>query len=211
MNQRMGDFFEQLQRLWPLVMSAPWGFAPLFALLLFAGWVTGRFAFGERIANLKSRLESRDEKISTLEARLLEQQKKPVKQEPVLPRPTLGSQIPSLGPAQIAKPSAPATASASAEKSGSLSDTLIRQRWVFHFSPSGNNGRKKITFLPDGTIGDGRNENEFRWVFEGELLAIYRHNGDVQNVFRYNVGSGRFEYVPDSRSRGFKDQFIQPQ
>lgn len=28
-----------------------------------------------------------------------------------------------------------------------------------------------MTFLPDGAIGEGRNENEYRWVFEGNLLV----------------------------------------
>lgn len=35
-----------------------------------AGFVVGRFAFGERIETLKSRLEARDEKLADCQARL---------------------------------------------------------------------------------------------------------------------------------------------
>jgi hypothetical protein len=198
----MGDFFDQLQKVWPLVMSAPWGFAPLFALLLFAGWVAGRFAFGERIANLKSRLESRDEKIATLEARLLEQNKSPAKPQ-IASRPS----PPPPVPPQISKP-----VSAQVGKK-SVREILLAKRWLFHFSPGGNGGKKPITFLPDGTIGEGRNSNEYGWRIEGvegDRLTIYRANGDVQNIFQYSYKSGNFDFMPDNRSVGFKAQFIEP-
>jgi hypothetical protein len=62
----MSDFILQLQAVWPLIMQAPWVFATLAALLLFAGWVAGRFMYGERIKTLESRVAARDEKIAEL-------------------------------------------------------------------------------------------------------------------------------------------------
>lgn len=62
-------FLDQLKAVWPLVMQAPSGFAPLMLALLLAGWVAGRFMFNERIETLKGRIERRDEKIAELERR----------------------------------------------------------------------------------------------------------------------------------------------
>lgn len=59
----MGDFLDQLQKVWPLVRTAPWGFSSIAFALLLAGWVVGRFMFGERIETLKERIESYKEKL----------------------------------------------------------------------------------------------------------------------------------------------------
>ncbi len=66
----MGDFIAQLEMLWPLIMSAPWAFVALSAILLVAGWAAGRFMFGERVETLKSRIADRDEKIADYKAKL---------------------------------------------------------------------------------------------------------------------------------------------
>ncbi|WP_292645745.1 hypothetical protein [Mesorhizobium sp.] len=206
----MGEFFDQLQKLWPLIMQAAWAFAAFGASLLVLGFVFGRFAFGERIANLESRLETRTEKIADLEAQLREKDKQLVKPRFATRPSPLVLPFSAIEPEIAKSPPAQAKITAGIGNPDTPKDRLIRQRWIFYFSPSGNNGSKNMTFLPDGTIGEGRNENEYRWVFEGDLLVLYRRNGDVQNSFRYNPGSGRFEYLPDSRAQGFKDQYLQP-
>ncbi len=84
---------------------------------------------------------------------------------------------------------------------------------MFHFSPGGNGGRKPMTFLPDSSIGQGRNKNEHTWRLEGaksDLLVIYREDGSVQNAFYYSDKAGKFDYIPDSRAVGFRNQFIEP-
>ncbi|TIR25111.1 MAG: hypothetical protein E5X34_10505 [Mesorhizobium sp.] len=216
----MGDFLDQLHQVWPLITQAPWAFAAFAFSLLGLGFLAGRFAFGERIENLKSRIETRDERIGAYEAaetarRLEKERSLSIEKDKPTPKRQSFDVTDALGPrtvrllaSQVAKaPTAPTTFVAT---NGMLKDILIGRQWIFHFSPSGNNGRKNMTFLPDGSIGEGRNENEYRWVFEGDQLAIYRRNGDVQNSFRYNASSDRFEYLPDGRAQGFKDQYIQP-
>lgn len=70
MKERMGDFFDQLQKVWPLVTTAPWGFASISLAVLIFGWLAGRFMFGERIETLKARIEEKDEKIAEYERKL---------------------------------------------------------------------------------------------------------------------------------------------
>jgi hypothetical protein len=62
----MDEFIKQIQSVWPLVMQAPWGFLSVGVALVVLGWVAGRFMYGERISNLKSRVERRDDEIAEL-------------------------------------------------------------------------------------------------------------------------------------------------
>jgi hypothetical protein len=203
----MGDFLDQLQKLWPLIMQAAWAFAALATSLLALGFFVGRFAFGERIANLKSRLEMRDDRISALSARLLEQDAEPVAIE-VLPAPKATAPPPPSQPPQSSR-----LAENDDKKPTSLRELLIGREWYLYFGPGTTAGKKLITFLPDGTIGEGRNDNEYRWAVEGatgDILTIYRSEGVVQNVFYYSEKYSKFEYMPDPRSYGKKDQSIEP-
>jgi hypothetical protein len=62
----MGEFVSQLEKLWPLVMQAPWAFVTLAIALMLAGWAAGRFIYRERLATFQSRVEARDEIIAKL-------------------------------------------------------------------------------------------------------------------------------------------------
>ncbi len=66
----MEKFLAQLKLIWPLVMTAPWAFATLFAATLAFGWAVGRFMYRENIETLKSRIAARDERIAELLAKL---------------------------------------------------------------------------------------------------------------------------------------------
>jgi hypothetical protein len=204
----MGEFLNQLQKLWPLIMQAAWAFTALATSLLALGFFVGRFAFGERIANLKSRLEMRDDRIGALSARLLEQDTAPVAVQ-ALPAPQAPTSTPP--PPSAAPERRPAENDD--KKPTSLRELLIGREWYLYFGQGTHGGKKLITFLPDGTIGEGQNNNECMWAVEGaagDLLTIYRYEGDVQNVFYYSEKYGKFEYMPDPRSHGKKDQSIEP-
>jgi hypothetical protein len=217
-----------LQANWAAVMAAPWVFVSLAFIFGGGGWAIGRFMYGERIELLKSRIEAKEEKIAALETavRLEKEKTAPIASPPLPTLPTLLPVKEAAGAvekadARASTPTVKLTVSevekrldapikAIGKKLESPQDILVRRRWTFHFSPKGNNGQKAMTFLPDGTIGEGRNDNEYRWVFEGGLLVIYRRNGDVQNSFWYDADSGQFDYLPDQRAQGFKDQYLQP-
>ncbi|RWE25221.1 MAG: hypothetical protein EOS41_12295 [Mesorhizobium sp.] len=59
-------FIDQVKAVWPLIMQAPWGFAPLAFAILASGWAIGRFMYSQRMALLKERVEKRDETIADL-------------------------------------------------------------------------------------------------------------------------------------------------
>lgn len=184
-------------------MAAPWVFVTLAVLFGGGGWAIGRFMYGERIETLKGRIEAGDEKIAAFEA----ERSKPKPVEADKPPQTLSTH--DVSDAVLGPPAMRRRVASAIKDPEALRDRLTRQRWTFYFSPAGNNGSKSLSFRPDGSIGEGRNENEHNWVFEGDRLAIYRRNGDLQNVFRYS-DSGRFEYVFDVRAVGFKHQYLVP-
>ena len=90
------------------------------------------------------------------------------------------------------------------------SPAILAGEWIFEFAPaSAIHGRKKLTFNADGTIGMGQNKNEDHWEMEtAGTLAIWRHDGTLQNRFRYDEKQDRFICTNDSTAVGLKDQSI---
>lgn len=85
---------------------------------------------------------------------------------------------------------------------------ILESGWTLHFTPSNPAAKKAISFNADNTIGEGRNENEFKWLLEGNVLSIFRSSGDLQNRFQYDEKQDRFVFKPDPDARGNKDQVI---
>ena len=155
--------------------------------LRIANLESGKMLLQEQISDLKGRIETRDEAIKTLQ------------------KPVIASA--NIGPLEVDRlPSAEAEQIETAVET-TLRDFVIGKRWLFYYNVQ-TNGSKNLTFLSDGTIGEGQNKNEFRWKIEGDRLVIIRENGDVQNVFRRDP-SGRLVFVEDVRAKGYKNQYIE--
>jgi hypothetical protein len=97
----------------------------------------------------------------------------------------------------------------------SSSDQLLYARlliggWTLNFNPAVRSPRahKKISFNTDGTVGEGRNRNEFNWKISNGLLEIYKEDGLLQNKFRYDESTDRFVCTNDPDARGIKNQII---
>ncbi len=61
---------------------------------------------------------------------------------------------------------------------------------------------KRISFEPDGDIGEGNNQNETRWrIIEG-FLEILNKNGVVFSRFSYDEGREQFRATGGFRSKG---------
>lgn len=103
-------------------------------------------------------------------------------------------------------PSGPEPQTSSAEDA--VMRTLLTPGWILHFNISNPKARKEISFNPDGTVGKGRNANEFTWRINDGLLEITRLNGDLQNFFRYDKKTDRFVCTNDPRKKGLPDQII---
>jgi hypothetical protein len=85
---------------------------------------------------------------------------------------------------------------------------LLKRGWWLHYNRANPAGKKELEFLPDGTFGVGRNDNEFKWQMENGLLEIHRRSKLLQNRFRYDASSGKFICTNDADAKGYKDQII---
>jgi hypothetical protein len=66
------EFVATIQREWPVISQAPWSIGTIAIACLGIGWVVGRFLGSERIENLLSRIERRDDEIAELKRKLTE-------------------------------------------------------------------------------------------------------------------------------------------
>jgi len=89
-----------------------------------------------------------------------------------------------------------------------IMDRLTSDPWILNFNPSSPNGKKAITFLPDGNVGIGSNANEFAWELSDDHLSIYRKGGELQNEFIYEPRGERFVCVNKASAKGIRDQII---
>lgn len=85
---------------------------------------------------------------------------------------------------------------------------LLKDGWILNFNPTVQMGRKLISFNADGSIGEGKNKNEFRWQMANGMLEIIRQNNDLQNRFRYDPLGQKFLCTNDADAKGYKDQSI---
>ena len=66
------DFVATIQREWPVISQAPFSIGTIAIACLGIGWVVSRFLGSERIRNLLSRVERRDDEIAELKRKLAE-------------------------------------------------------------------------------------------------------------------------------------------
>ncbi|UGY23808.1 hypothetical protein HU675_0038655 [Bradyrhizobium septentrionale] len=86
---------------------------------------------------------------------------------------------------------------------------LYTRQWVLVYNPSNPKGRKNISFNEDGTIGEGRNHNEWRWSYTNDHLDVWMKDNRLHNRFKYDPPSGRFHSTNDLEMHGMvKNQVI---
>jgi len=94
------------------------------------------------------------------------------------------------------------------EMSAQLSLMLTASDWILNFNPQATNGSKRISFLKNGEIGEGRNDNENRWRIQDAVLEILNSNGRVFSRFSYKKDSKVFEHTNDADTLSLRDQTI---
>lgn len=82
------------------------------------------------------------------------------------------------------------------------------KKWVLNYNPNNPSGRKNISFNADGTVGEGRNHNEYRWSYSNDHLDIRMKDNRLHNRFKYDPPSGRFHCTNDLDAHGLKGQSI---
>lgn len=84
-----------------------------------------------------------------------------------------------------------------------------QRRFNFVFNP-GKHMTKEVTFLPDGLIGEGRNDNEQAWRIRKGCLEILALDGNVYSRFRFDHTQGRFKHTNDPDLRSIPGQYMEP-
>lgn len=77
----------------------------------------------------------------------------------------------------------------------------------FIFNPE-TKAAKNITFLADGTIGEGKNHNENTWRIYRGNLEIYGSDSKIYSRFRYDRASGQLKHTNDPELRSISGQYI---
>jgi hypothetical protein len=85
---------------------------------------------------------------------------------------------------------------------------LYTKKWVLNYNPTNPRGRKNISFNEDGTIGEGRNGNEYRWSYTNGHLDIWMQDNQLQNRFKYDANTGQFLCTNDIDAKGNHHQVI---
>jgi hypothetical protein len=84
------------------------------------------------------------------------------------------------------------------------------RRFVFVFNPT-TKATKLVTFLPNGEIGEGRNENEHTWKIKKGALEISASDGRIYSRFVHDKVSGHLRHTNDTDTRSIHGQYLQPE
>ena len=88
---------------------------------------------------------------------------------------------------------------------------ILRNRgFLFFFNPEGNQ-KKIVTFLANGKIDEGCNNNENTWQIKRGRLEIFAVDGEIYRRFKYDRDTGRLVHTNDSDTRSVHGQFFVPQ
>lgn len=88
----------------------------------------------------------------------------------------------------------------------SAHELLLGEHWVLNFNPRHPKGRKKISFLDNGSIGDGRNHNESTWRMRNEFLEILNDEGKIFSRFKFDTKTKSFFHTNDEDTLSLRDQ-----
>lgn len=82
------------------------------------------------------------------------------------------------------------------------------RRFNFVFNPVSGMA-KEITFLANGTLGQGRNQNEYMWRIHRGALEILASDGKVYSRFRHDRTHGALKHTNDPELRSIPGQYMQ--
>jgi hypothetical protein len=82
------------------------------------------------------------------------------------------------------------------------------RRFNFVFNPASGIA-KEITILANGTVGQGRNQNEYMWRIRRGALEILASDGKVYSRFRHDRTHGTLKRTNDPELRSIPGQYMQ--
>lgn len=77
------------------------------------------------------------------------------------------------------------------------------------FNPN-NKMSKEITFLANGSIGIGKNDNENSWRIRRGALEIIASDQKIYSRFRHDRSTGNLIHTNDPELRSIPGQYMQP-
>jgi hypothetical protein len=83
------------------------------------------------------------------------------------------------------------------------------RRFLFVFDVD-RNGAKDITFREDGSIGLGRNNQEFTWKIRRGAMEIFASDGKIYSRFRRDRKDGILYHTNDLDLRSKHGQYMKP-
>ena len=94
----------------------------------------------------------------------------------------------------------------SASEPDDWQEVLLSGSWLLVFNPP--NRSKPISFLQNGEIGLGRNNNENMWRISDGKLEILQNDGQVHSRFVYYPRNSSFLHTNDSDTLSIRGQYI---
>jgi hypothetical protein len=110
-----------------------------------------------------------------------------------------------IAPANVLKPRLEGYATAPMH---SWHKMLCDRRWGLVYNRREERS-KAMTFLPNGVVGEGRNENEFGWRVNNGVLEFLRKDGRLQNRFVYSEAANAFRSTDDAEVLALPGQILQ--
>lgn len=102
-----------------------------------------------------------------------------------------------------------------AAKEVSTTDLILANHWRLVFNPTlysrsgGAQGSKEIVFQPDGSISEGRNDNEYSWRVNAGFLEILKADGKtIQSRFKVEDNGERLQHTNESDTVSLRDQYL---
>lgn len=95
----------------------------------------------------------------------------------------------------------------SANELSFLEKFIIGKKLHFVYNPRTKNS-KIIEFISNGNIGEGRNNNEYRWKIDQDRLIIYNNLNQVYSRFYYDIGTNSMKNTNEADTLSLRDQFI---
>lgn len=93
-----------------------------------------------------------------------------------------------------------------------LEDLLLSRPYrLFHNPKAGPKRSKIIIFGSEGRIGEGRNNNEYRWRIAKGKLELIQQNGNVHSRFYFLPPSRIFVHTGDKDTPSARGQYIIPE
>jgi hypothetical protein len=87
---------------------------------------------------------------------------------------------------------------------------LTNSSWFLIFNPTLPGRSKKIAFLENEEIAEGKNDNEHSWRVRAGLLEILNEGGQVFSRFSYDRDKGIFFHTNDEDTLSLRSQRIEP-